>query len=424
VPQSPSAAAASQRPFAVLSDGKETNLPTLEAACTEARTGSTIELRYDGPLGAIQRPFRVTNKSLTIRAGTKPGSGERFRPLVEFAADPAAPAGDARQTRMIALSDASIELINVAVTVNVDSNVRLAEDQSWSLISLSGSGGVKMQGAMVTLSNPGGQPAAVIEVAPGTASDVPPTMKMMSTMGMGSGPRFAVEISRSVLRGGGDVLVCRQARPGRLEVSQSLVAVEGALLVATGAVDLSERERELELDLSHVTCLVGRSLIQMDSGDLPRQQLPVHVSAANNIIAAARPGLTLVSMTGNTPSDEFRRLLRWNGAHNFYEGFDDFWSILSARDLPPAEPDDFDDWKRVWSSRTDATGEVDAVRGGVLWQQPWNAIDLAKMAPADVVLDDASSDNPALGAASDGDDVGADPWLLPSPPGTADAPAP
>ncbi|HUG89671.1 MAG TPA: protein kinase [Planctomycetaceae bacterium] len=413
----------SPRPFVVISDGKESSRPTLEAACTDARPGSTIELRYDGRLpGVIERPYRVVNKSLTIRAGTKPGSGERYRPLVAFAADAV---GDPQQTRMVALSDASVELVNVDVIVTVDSNLRLQDEQWWSLFSLAGTGSVKIQGSTVTMLNPGVQPAAVVEVAPGTASDLPGMMKtMMNTIGA-AGPRFGVEISHSIVRGGCDVLVSRQGRPGRLEISQSLLAVEGSLLLATGAVDLSERDREIELTLSHLTCLVGRSLIQVDSGELPRQQLPVHVSAAtNNIIAAAWPGARLVSMTGNSPDDEFRRLLRWNGGHNFYDGFDAFWSIASGRDVAPPDADDFDDWKRAWSSGTESTAEIDAVDGGVWWKRPWRTVELARMTPADVALDDASSNNPALGAASDGDDVGADLSLLPPVPRPSDPSGP
>jgi hypothetical protein len=367
----------------------------------------------DGRQGVVERPFRIVNKSLTIRAGTRPGGTERYRPVVEFAADPA---GDPRQTRMIALSDASVELINLDIVMNVDSNVRLADDQAWSVVAMSGNGPVRLQGATVTVLNPGNQPAAVVEIAPGAASDLPGMMKMMTTMGGGTGARFSVEISRSVLRGGCDVLIHRQGRPGRLELGESLIAVGGTLLRALGAVDLPEKDRELEIDLSHLTCLVGESLIEVDSGDLPRQQLPIHVSSAmNNIFAAASPGLPLIAMSGNTPGDDFRRLLRWNGAHNFYDGFDSFWSISSTRDFTVTRPDTFEEWERHWSSRSD-TGEVDAVNGGLLWKQAWRAIDPAHIMPADVGLDTASSNNPAIGAASDGDDVGADLTLLPPAP--------
>ncbi|MBW3538776.1 MAG: serine/threonine protein kinase [Planctomycetes bacterium] len=403
------------RPFVVLSSEGDVPRPTLEAACADARDGSTIELRYDGARpGRSELPLRITNKSLTIRAGTKPG-GERYRPLVEFAVDAAA--GDGWGTRMITLGEASLELVNVDLVVRVRDGVPLRGDERWTLASLIGSGELRMHGVTVTLVNPSAQPAALVEMRPGTSADMP-RMKMMNVGGMdtGAGPSFVVDVSRSLIRGTCDVLFVEHTLPARFELRQSVVSVDGTLLRSLGSLDMPERDRELELQLSHVTALVGDGLLRFESGDLPYELLPVDVaSARNNIFASGVAGVPLVAMRGDTSGDAFRELLRWSGARNFYDGFEAFWSIESQLGLRSAEASSFDDWTRYWA-RGEATSEVDAVGGGIAWREDWRSLEASEVEPSDVALDRQVVSNPAIAAATDEGDVGADLSQIPPAP--------
>jgi hypothetical protein len=165
----------------------------------------------------------------------------------------------------------------------------------------------------------------------------------------------------------------------------------------------------VELRLEHVTCVLGNSLVRMDSGDLPRDLIPVQVAARNNIFAAGSAS-PLVAMTGNTDASDFRRrLLRWNGERNFYDRFLTFWTITSNLGAAAFDPLDFEGWKRTWGP----SNEVDPNSGSVAWKAFPLDKDYARLTAADLQLDLTA--NPAV-TATDGSNPGADLLALPTPP--------
>ncbi len=54
-----------------ISDGGEVPTPyiTLEAAVADAKDGGTIELKFNGIRAVSEKPFRISGKRVTIRAG-------------------------------------------------------------------------------------------------------------------------------------------------------------------------------------------------------------------------------------------------------------------------------------------------------------------------------------------------------------------
>ena len=381
-------------------DSEAKSFPTLEAACTAASDGQVIELRFNDR--RVEDPLRITKKKITIRGA------KGFRPLIEFRHKQIPAEGD--QIRMITINDGSLDLINVDLLLPVREHILVDEDKldTWAVISLEGADQVRMQGVTVSIENPGNRPAAVIELVSGADSNLA-RMKMMKDGEPMVLPKAAIRIVDSFIRGSGHLIVTKQTLPARIELSNVACSLDGSVLAVLGNDEMPPENEDLELQLEHVTCLLGKGLIHMDSGTLQRQMLPIVVSARNNIFAAGT-ATPLIAMTGETDAEDFRRLLRrWNGEKNFYDQFKTFWSITSDQGTSEIDALDFDNWKRVWGP----DNVVGSQNTSLVWKKAWQAKKLNSISAAELVLDDTADDNPAVGATSDGSDAGADLSTLP-----------
>ena len=380
-------------------DSEAKSFPTLEAACTAASDGSVIELRFNDR--RIEDPIRITKKKVTIRGA------DEFRPLIEFRHKQIPAEGD--QIRMITINDGSLDLINVDLILPVREHILVDEDKldTWAVISLEGAEQVLMQGVTVSIENPGNRPAAVIELVSGADSNFA-RMKMMKDGEPMVLPKAAIRIVDSFVRGSGHLIVTKQTLPARIELSNVACSLDGSVLAVLGNDEMPPENEDLELQLEHVTCLLGKGLIHMDSGTLQRKMLPVVVSARNNIFAAST-ATPLITMTGETDTEDFRRLLRWEGRQNFYDQLKSFWSITSDQGTSDFDSLDFDNWKRVWGT----DNVIGSQNAGLAWKGAWQAKKSNSISAAELELDDTADDNPAIGAAPDGDDAGADLSTLP-----------
>lgn len=393
-----------QRPYWIIkNDGSEAEGKlTLEAACTQAADGQIVEIRHNGLLpDSLTKPIRIKNKSLTIRAG------ENYRPLLVFSGveTPA----DGLLTRLFHLTNASVDLINLDFYLSPAPGT--VSDDIWSLVSLEGSGRVLLQGVSVTAEEAGRDLAAIVELLPAPVSQMAKDMKMMTMENEGYEATFEVKVSHSFIRGNCNVFQSRHTLPGRLEVEQSAIAVNGSLLCAEGDLDMQDDNDHVELTLNHATCIVGNSLLRLDSGDAPRDLLPVYVRNTRDNLIATNTSNPVVAMSGQTDLDAFLHLVRWDGLNNFYTGFDLFWTV-SASDFIARN---FEEWKRSPEIRDES-----ARNGGVLWQGQWDRAEIEAITASDLALSQSLA-NPAIDSATDRTNLGADLTLLPKLPPRPDA---
>jgi len=384
--------------IAILTEtGEPKPYPTLEAAAAEARDGAIVELRYNGSRGTDEKPLRVNNKKITIRAA------RGFRPTVRFTPREIPAVGF--ETRMINVANGSVDLVNLDIELAVRDEVNT---DRWVLLYLAGSARVRMEGVHIIVPNPGGRAASLIEIVSGSDRGLE-KMNMVKKGAAGAQPLFEIRVVESLIAGTCDLIVGRDTAPGSIDIQRTALALSGSLLAVLGSEDARAEDAEMVLNLEHVTSLLGGGLIRMDSGDLPRYLLPVNVNARNNIFAAGTPG-PFVSMTGNTSPEDFRRLLRWEGARNFYDRFETFWSITSRQFTGAESAFRFEDWKRALGD-----ADFDANNGGIVWKRPW--ADTFRRSTARIQVEDLSlaRGSLAVSGATDGSDVGADLTRLPSP---------
>lgn len=405
--KSPPAVTVIEHPVTVESRGRaDSSFPTLEAACVWAKDGDVIVLRFDGTRRGldnqpvIDKPITIVNKKITIRADAS------FRPQIEFKAKNHY--ADGFQTRMISVSNGSVDIINVDFVVRVDDAITLTEDARWALFSLHGADHLRLEGVNVSFVNPSDKPAAVVELTPKTGLNFSKMKKMMKTGGVEPVPAeaFDVEFSKCFVRGDCGGFHFASNRPGRIDIKGSIMAIEQSLLhvVGDGSGDMPPKNVHIELKLDHATCLVGNGLVRMEAGDTPRELLPVHVFARNNIIAS-NTASPLIAMSGNVDPQDFRRKwLRWNGVSNFYEQFKMFWTMTSTQSLTGTVSLDFTEWKRSWGD----ANEVGAHDGGVAWLSNRSSAPYSRMRVGDFKLDPSADAEafPAGSAANDGSAVG------------------
>ena len=258
---------------------------------------------------------------------------------------------------------------------------------------------MRLQGVTLTLLNARQRSVAAIELRPGASAMMPD----MPVAGAQPKPPLEVEISESFIRGDADLFLVRHAEPVRLAIKQSVVALQGTLLLARGHNESSHENAQLELRLEHVTAVLAGGLIRLDSGSLPRKILPIQVNASNSIFANTA-GAPLVAMTGNSPPQDFHGLLFWAGQNNFFDRYQTLWSIVSTEGTGRTEAWDAATWRKSWTEASESNPQFDAV----VWsRRPWVTRPFAELTPGDFSLDRQTSNNPAVGGATNLSDAGA-----------------
>ena len=389
------------RPYTILhADGSPSETkPTLEAACAAANDGDIIEVRTSGTLPErIRKPILIKGKKLAIRAA------EDSRPWLEYVAD--VDDGSAQQTRLMELVDASIDLINL--DIRFDTATQFGAETDWAVISLQGSGQVRLDRVSITVENLGNVDCSAIELL--EASVRSPVDMGMKRTSAEPRPEFSIEVVNSLIRGGCDFITSHHTSPGRINLERSAIVVEGAAFASTGNLELLDESARVELRMVHVTAVTD-SLIRLDAGSTPRDLLPIDVSTARDNIFATNTSNPLVAIHGAVSADRYEQLLQFNGQRNFYYGYEMFWSGDAAEFISR----DFEMWKRTWTQSS--RQEVGAQNGGFDWSGMWDRMEASAVSPADLMLDDeALGNNPAISGATDGTNVGAPLQASPTPP--------
>lgn len=363
---------------------------SLEAACTEAaEAGSIIELRYSG-IRKPERPIRLPNKRLTIRGA--PG----YRPTITFVPTDLSADG---APHMVTVAGGMLEFVNVDLVMAVPNRVGT---ERWALFSLERPERVQLKGVTVTVTNPYNKPACIFEQRA-------PVGQGLDGIGirLGGMPVVPPEmlLTESFVRGGCDFIVMRDPVPARFELKDSVVGVEGSLLQLKLVMDTVGMEREsISLELEHVTCLLGQSLLSVEGmGGLAEKLPPLFIDARNNVISCG-PNRPLISMRGLSEFMDFQRSFQWKGDLNFYNNIETFLEISTSQLSGNFPTFDFAQWKSLWGSNEG----VRSINMRVV--KPPEKV-FSTLTTEDVVL--SADSNPAIKGASDGDAAGAPVKKLP-----------
>jgi eukaryotic-like serine/threonine-protein kinase len=388
-----------EKPAAITIFGRSETFPSLEGACRSAENGQVIVLNFDG-VRVVERPLHIANKTITIRAA------EGKHPVLLFAGEEVA--GTSAQTKMVTVSNGSLNVVGVGFRMRVNDQVDANNDDRWSVFALQGRDSLRLKGVHVTVENAKGRAASIFEIVHKNEPDLS-RMKMMKKADSMAVDQFEITvIEDSFLRGDCDVLTVASSRRGSFNVDKSAIVAAESLLsvIADGSGEAVTEGNGVDLKLVHVTCVTGNAAIRIAAGEMPGSVLPVRVVQSQDNLFAATRRRPFVSVSGAGEVGDLKRLFSWNkGQNNFYSGFATMWRIAPNS---AARPDtrSFEEWKTDWGT----TREIKASNTGVDWKRDWSLKSADTVLPADLELDassETSMDSAAKGA-TDGKAVGAD----------------
>lgn len=355
------------RPTIAIIGGK--SYTSLEAACSEAKDGTVIELRYNGRRGHSETPIRLTNKENVIIR-----NGIGFRPTIEFAPAESTSGAD---SRMITVTGGSLQFVNVDIVMKVPE--RVSSDR-WVLFSLERPHELQLKDATVTIDNPTNQAACVFEhrAAPGQGVG---NMGIMKNGSPAEPPR--ISITDCLIRGQSDVLLLRDAVPARVQITDAVVAVQGTLLHALCQSEMTSSDGDrFWVVLDSVTCLTTDGLILTEGvNQLNDYTPPLTVTARDNIFWCG-PTRPLVSMMDSSDLMEMQRRFVWTGDRNHYDSIPQFWQLGGRLGLASSRQFDFEKWRNYWGSN-EGSGSINIP---VRWRNrspdnsgpvtgPWSKVD-------------------------------------------------
>ena len=366
---------------------------SLEAACSSAEDGSVIELRFNGR--RQEPPLAITNQNITIRGA------KGYQPVIEFRSVDVPAEG--YQTRMMTVKGGSLNLVNLHFVLPIEKEVR---GDKWSLFSLEGVRRLRFQNVSATVVNPTRRDVTLFALTPDSrspAGEIP-----MMNGGVEQLP-WEFEFTNCFFRGGCQVFTMAHTEPGRVTCQNTVIAVSRGFFRQTGEPNAPRAGGKLELKMDHVTCLLGGSLIELESGDqFARELLPVQVTARNNIFASTVGG-EFIAMTGQTAGSDFQKLLQYDGEKNYFSQFAVFWAIRSLQGTADFDTLDFEQWINWGEPIT----EVGSHQAAVVWQQRVDQVEPWDMTADSFRLDRNAIGNRAVEGADDGSDAGANLAELP-----------
>lgn len=364
---------------------------SLGAACAAAQSGDVIELRFNGL--REERPVALANVKLTIR----PGNG--FRPVLVFRPDDPDPVTYPRS--MLSATGGRLTLVHVAMRLEIP---RELAAQQWSLLEVGQTQTVRLEQCTMSVCNSAeqGEPYGTEVAFFRTRSDMPRDIAVGDdARALAGGPQ--IELYDCVARGQATFLRAYGTDPLSFLWQNGLLVTGERLLWLEGDQQTPRPDDLIRLKLEHLTAVVHKGLCRMRVDPMIPDQLPLEIQCANSILIGNAEG-PLLEQLGTPPGAALQSLVRWNGERNFYQGFAVFWRTATATGETAVEQLGFDDWQALWGPDRETLPSW----GQVQWHGlPGPEQTLCERQPSDYRLADNGIDNPALGAASDGANAGA-----------------
>jgi serine/threonine-protein kinase len=398
-PTTPSPGAVAPR-VNVLTVGDESrpgNYASLHAACSQAKDGDVVELRYDGRR-IERRPIEISNVKLSIRAA------EGFQPIVVY--QPESDWNSKYRPVMISVAGGQLSASGIHWEFQLPKNdpadwvffeTRRCDLLEFDRCTLTTRGQTSYQGraALIDIKAPPGPHAMAMDPGAVDAHVV------------------VVRLENCVARGEAALLRDNDLQAVRLNWNNGLLATSARLFVAEGNSLQPHRDVRAELTLRHVTAMVAGGLVLLTNSQEAPYQVSTQITCDDCIIASAGKA-PLVEQRGSDSIDQYLTRFEWHGQRNFFDGFDVFWRIMNSTGQTGSKQLDFDQWNELWRGQS---GPQTAGRNAVVWRGlPGEDRPAHDHAPADYALDPSAPVNAARRGGSDQSDAGCRAVDLPAPP--------
>jgi serine/threonine protein kinase len=360
---------------------------SLNAACSDAKNGDTIELRFNGR--RPEKPIVISNTRLTIRAG------DRYQPVIVFQPEPELIPVKYPPT-MLSVSGGQLRVNNVHWELDLPRNV----PADWALFEIRRCELVQFQNCTFTVRGQATYHAGVaffdIKAPPGTGTMAMDPNAMEDQI-------VTIHLQNCLARGEATFLRSNELQAVRLNWDNGLLATSERLLIASGGPSQPRQVGHVQINLRHVTAMLQNGLALLTNSEDAPYQLLTEIHCDDSIFASSTKP-PLIEQRGSDRVEEFVGRLQWSGDRDFFDGFDVFWQIANTSQDIGSKQQHFEEWQSFWAAQSRA--QV-AGKNAVLWRRLPSA-DRAfhAHAPADYALNTEIANNPAFRAASDGLDAG------------------
>ncbi|MCS6977053.1 MAG: serine/threonine protein kinase [Gemmatales bacterium] len=305
----------------------------------DAEQEIVVVLRLSGRLPV--RTLDIGSRKITIRAA------EGFWPELAFNPEQV-PGGDG-EALMFRLHDGEVNFENLALRL---APLREREaTRSQALVAVSGTGKVRFKNCSVVLEEDAAPQASLVALADPTGS----------MMGGGNKPprpgQPAVECENCFVRGAGELVFVRASRPFTLDLRNTLLALEGSMLIVEG----NRPEASLPSDgasvlMDRVTAYLTDSLVHLRATTTLPVHVPVRVTSATSCVFVAALGNPLLRIDGPQSEEDLRRRFTWQGKRNFYgvSGPLLVWQPLQREEMPHKYGSER--WGELWGRSDDQAG--------------------------------------------------------------------
>jgi hypothetical protein len=252
-------------------------------------------------------------------------------------------------------------------------------------VSIVGGRGCTFTDCVFTLTEEDDQITTVVRVAD-------PDKLMMAMTEGSSRPIPEINFKQSVIRGKGRGVWIEVSRAVKIDLSQTLVALNGPMILTESAGKSVSGARST-LKLSRVTAFAGGPLVEMKAGKIGEMRVsglvPFEVHAEECMFAGVPgAGKPLVELDGIEP-DDLKSVLEWHATKNGnrYANFEDGSTAIAFRpggDVPQK------DWD--WLRWTEFVGEPPGkpMLKLMFERSPTNLTDLPAITRKDVALPEAA----------------------------------
>jgi hypothetical protein len=319
---------------------------TLNGALAEARTGDVILIKHTGYLPVDPIHLKV-DKTLTIKRF------EEHRPILTIARDT-----KEFEAALFRIAHAKLKLEGLAFELSPN----LAQFISQAVVRLQGSGQCSFHDCLFTLKAAHGVPLCLASFESSDGKTMP--------MPESKPPR--VSLRGCFVRGEGNLVRVPQSRLLKLEVENSVVALDGSFLIV-GPSPLETLPTALaKIDLQKVTTyLTGNLILMEDSLRAGKGLVGLGVDARDCLFLPAKSS-SLVHLTGPNYEADRKRIFFWSGKHNAYGAFDKVLDQDPQMNNIPSPFLDSTNWGMAFNE-TEESGsrfirvrlEIDSAREGI-----------------------------------------------------------
>ncbi len=295
-------------PFRVLAgNGEFIQATDLETAINTVPDGGIIEYSSElvEPFICPVRQLRILDKSITLRASST------SKLTLLFDADKMGTLP--RSHDLISIKEGSLTISGVDIQVAVPHAI----SQHWSLFTINTAGKLRCRQCTVTIESEQQTAASIVRLAPSNVLSV----KSMKDDNALQEAETRIEFENCVIRGAADLIVAETSEAASLEIRQSLLTLDGAIVRYSGDDNISGLYEQWDIRLARVAGIINDGLLQVDLGmTIERQPVDFRIRVDDSVLIGLN-NQPFIHLSGGKESEELRKLIWWIAEHNLYAGW-------------------------------------------------------------------------------------------------------